>query len=89
MRNKDIEKIETTAKKVAFVNGWSQLRQRDVAAVRTKIMTALSITTQATFRNRLFGRIDPTLSEIVAIETIFAEYGIKSVWGSVSEPVTK
>jgi hypothetical protein len=81
MRNKDIEKIEATAKKVAFANGWSRLRQHDVATVRTRIMTALNITTQATFRNRLNGKVDPTLSEIVAIETIFAEYGITNVWG--------
>lgn len=67
----------------SFHKGWSQVRQGDAAAVRSKLMAALNITTRMAFLDRLNGKVEPKVSEAKAIEEIFAEYGIKQVWGGV------
>lgn len=45
-------------------------------------MEALGITTRMAFLNRLRGDVEPKVSEAKAIESIFAEFGIKEVWGA-------
>ena len=65
----------------SFRKGWFQLRQRDVAAVRSKIMAALDFTTQQAFRDRLAGRYPSSPAERQAIEGVFAEYGVGDIWG--------
>lgn len=69
-------------KDFSFELGWSQVRTGDVAAVRGKLMKALNLTTRAAFLNRKRGDVEPKMSEIKAIESVFAEYGIKEVWGA-------
>lgn len=46
-------------------------------------MAALDINTRMAFLNRLKGEVEPKVSEVRAIEAVFAEYGIKDVWGNV------
>lgn len=46
-----------------------------------KLMAALNINTRMAFLNRLKGEVEPKVSEARAIEAVFAEYGIKDVWG--------
>ncbi len=65
----------------SFKKGYGQVMNKDASAVRRKIMKALKITTLQGFRNRLAGNVEPRVSERAAIEKIFAEYGIKNIWG--------
>lgn len=69
-------------KEFSFEKGWSQVKNGDAATVREKLMTALNLTTRAAFLNRKRGDVEPKFSEIKAIESIFADYGIKEVWGA-------
>jgi len=66
----------------SFQKGWSQVKQGDAATVRSKLMAALNITTRMAFLDRLNGKVEPKITEHRAIEDIFAEYGIKKVWGA-------
>ena len=43
---------------------------------------ALNITTRAAWGKRLKGDVEPKISEARAVESVFAEYGIKEVWGA-------
>ena len=53
----------------------------DLAECRDKLMAALNITTRAAWGKRLKGEVEPKISEARAVESVFAEYGIKEVWG--------
>ena len=68
-------------KKFSFKKGFGQIQQKDIDAVKNRIMSALNITTRAAWWQRLNGIVEPKVSEAQAIETIFAEYGITDVWG--------
>lgn len=65
----------------SFQKGWSQVKLGDIDGCRKKLMAALNITTRASWGKRLKGEIEPKISEARAIETVFAQYGIKEVWG--------
>ena len=65
----------------SFSNGWAQVRNCDIRECREKLMAALGIQTRAAFLCRMKGDIEPKVSEAKAIEAVFAEYGIKNVWG--------
>lgn len=66
----------------SFQKGWSQIKQGDVATVRSKLMSVLNITTRMAFLDRLNGKVEPKVTEHRAIEEIFAEYGITEIWGA-------
>jgi hypothetical protein len=66
----------------SFKTGWSQVKLGDVAAVRAKLMKTLNINTRMAFLDRLSGKVIPRINEYYAIEKVFAEYGIKNVWGA-------
>lgn len=66
----------------SFQKGFSQVQIGQSAEVKEKLMSVLSITTRASWSARLNGRIEPKVSEAQAIEKVFEEYGIKSIWGS-------
>nr|DAJ89868.1 MAG TPA: hypothetical protein [Caudoviricetes sp.] len=65
----------------SFNKGWSQVRNGDLPECRKRLMTALNIKTRAAFLNRLKGDVEPKVSEVRAIEDVFAQYGITDVWG--------
>jgi hypothetical protein len=69
--------------------GFSQVRQKDIPAVRKKIMNTLGITTRSSWSARLNGTVEPKVSEAKAIESIFASYGINEVWGRWNERTCK
>lgn len=69
-------------KEFSFERGWSQVKNGDAATVREKLMMALNLTTRAAFLNRKRGDVEPKMSEIKAIESVFAEYGITDIWGA-------
>lgn len=66
----------------SFKMGFSQVRQKDVSEVKKRIMSALGLTTRVSWYARLNGNVEPKVSEAKVIESIFAEYGIKQIWGS-------
>jgi hypothetical protein len=68
-------------KNFSFEKGWHQLRQCDAASARAKLMSALGITTRASFCERLRGDVEPKVSEAEAIKEIFAGFGVKDVGG--------
>jgi hypothetical protein len=65
----------------SFLKGWYQLRQKDIAKCRAKLMTALGVTTRPGFWHRMNGNVEPTISQVEAIEAIFNEYDVKDCWG--------
>lgn len=65
----------------SFNKGWSQVKNGDISECRAKLMAALGINTRMAFLNRLKGEVEPKVSEAKAIEAVFADYGIKAVWG--------
>lgn len=65
----------------AFKRGFMQIQQKDITRCKDEIMTVLGITTRATWLNRLNGRVEPKMSEITGIESVFSRYGITDIWG--------
>jgi hypothetical protein len=67
--------------KYSFKLGWSQVKQGEAAAVRSKLMVALNLNTRMAFYSRMNGKVEPKVSEAQLIEAIFAAHGVKEVWG--------
>lgn len=65
----------------SFKRGFAQVQQKDVQKVKERIMSALGLTTRVSWYARLNGSVEPKVSEAKAIEMVFADYGIKDVWG--------
>lgn len=65
----------------SFIKGWNQVKQNDVQLVREELMIALGITTRPNFLKRLYGNVEPKVTEAAAIEQVFHKYNITSVWG--------
>ena len=65
----------------SFNKGWSQLRQCDISKCRKELMAAFNVTTRAACLQRLKGNVIPNVLEAHNVETVFAKYGIKDVWG--------
>lgn len=76
-----IVKPVTKAKTFSFQLGWSQVKNGDLHNVRNEIMSVLGITTRGNFLRRLRGEVDPKVSEVNAIESVFKKYGINKIWG--------
>ena len=74
--------METKTKEFSFWKGWSQVRLKDQKEVQRKIMEALNMESRMAWCQRRLGNVEPKVSEARAIEEIFAEYGIKEVWGA-------
>jgi len=70
------------AKFLTFVNGYGQIRKKDITAFKKEVLTELGYTTWTAFYQRLHGRIDLTVREKEIIERVFAKYGVtKNIWG--------
>jgi cystathionine beta-lyase family protein involved in aluminum resistance len=65
----------------SFATGYKQVMIKDSKKVQLAIMSAIGVKTRVSWLRRLNGYIEPKVSEVQAIESIFAEYGIKNVWG--------
>jgi hypothetical protein len=65
----------------SFQKGWSQVKNGDIPECRERLMAALNIKTRVSWGKRLKGEIEPKISEVKAVEQVFAAYGIKEVWG--------
>jgi len=65
----------------AFKRGFMQIQQKDIQSVKGEIMMVLNITTRASWLRRLNGKVEPKMTEIIAINGVFGRYGIKDIWG--------
>lgn len=68
--------------KEGFRAGFQQLRQMDVKEATAELWKAIGINNRESFRYYLDGKIEPKASQAVAIELVFAKYGItENIWG--------
>ncbi|MCM1168827.1 MAG: hypothetical protein NC324_02710 [Bacteroides sp.] len=65
----------------SFRRGWLQVKNGDMPEVKRRLMAAMGTETRAGWCYRLRGDVEPKVTEARAIEKIFADYGIKDVWG--------
>lgn len=65
----------------SFLNGYRRLTLEQEKECRTLLMKTLHITSRKAFRDRLYGRVEPRISEYRAIEEIFKRYQIVNIWG--------
>lgn len=66
----------------SFLKGYNQVPVARANEVRDKILSALGLKTRVSWYQRLYGNVEPKISEARAVESVFAEYGIKEVWGA-------
>lgn len=69
------------SKEFSFKRGLAQVKSGDLPKVRRLLMEAIGVKSRAGFCARVRGDVTPTVSEAKAIEKIFAEHGVKNVWG--------
>lgn len=65
----------------SFLKGYNQVPVKHAKEVKKSIMDALGIKNRVAWYQRLYGNVEPRVSEAAAIEKIFEKYGIKEVWG--------
>lgn len=66
-----------------FINGFGQLRVKDVKAATLELWKALGINNRATFRLYLKGLREMRVSQAENVKAVFKAYGItKDIWGS-------
>lgn len=67
----------------SFRKGFEQVRQKDVKDVREKLTKVIGIklNNRMSWSKWLNGKVEPKVTQKEAIEKVFAEYGIKEVWG--------
>lgn len=66
----------------SFLRGYKQLPLEHATIVKNEIMKALGVKTRVSWYQRLYGNIEPKVSEAADIEMIFEKYGIKNIWGA-------
>lgn len=65
----------------SFKKGWDKLPNSKTREVKSKIMVALKMKVASSFYSRLYGKVEPKISEARQIEDIFKEYGVTDIWG--------
>lgn len=65
----------------SFVRGMNRVPMMNVVAVKNEICAELGVVNRTSFYKRLYGEIEPKVSEAQAIEQVFAKYGVTDVWG--------
>lgn len=68
--------------KKGFLKGLGQVQKKDSANIRTELMAALGVATRMSLYNYSIGKIEPKVSQAIAIEVVFNNYGIKNIWDS-------
>ena len=73
-------KTQTTTR--AFRKGLSEVRVKDVPAVKAEIMDILGVTTKLSFIRYADGKVaNLDVEKARKIEAVFARYGIENCWG--------
>jgi hypothetical protein len=65
----------------SFLKGWNKVPRGKSREVKQSIMKALNITSKPQWYARLNGKVEPKVSEVEAIESVFASERIKDIWG--------
>ena len=66
----------------AFKKGLSELKVKDLPAVREELYRILRITTAQSFRNYASGKVSTLdVEKARQIEALFASYGVTEPWG--------
>ena len=74
-------KVIPGREKFSFLLGWSQVRQGDLQEVKDEILTSLNLKQKVSWYQRLYGNIEPKITEYWKIEEIFHKHGITQIWG--------
>lgn len=69
-------------KKIGFLKGLGQVKEKDSANIRTELMTALGVSSRMSLSNYSRGLIEPKVSQALAVEQVFNKYGITEIWDS-------
>ena len=75
------DKVVKGREEFSFLRGWSQVKNFQMQQVKNEILDALGLKTRVSWYQRLYGNIEPRITEARAIEAVFAKYGIKDIWG--------
>lgn len=75
------QKVRPGREPFAFLLGWTQVKQSDAQEVKAAILDALNLHTKVSWYQRMYGDIEPRISEYWKIEDIFHKYGITQIWG--------
>lgn len=78
----ETSKVIPGRERFSFLKGFNQVQVQHVSAVKKEIMKALKVNTRVSWYSRLYGNVEPKVSEAKSIESIFSKYGIKEVWGA-------
>jgi len=81
MTNKQFKNQYIDMNDYAFLKGYGQVQRRHIVLVKNEIMEALGLKARNNWYFRLYGKIEPKISEAKAIEDIFKKYGITDIWG--------
>lgn len=67
----------------SFQRGLEQIRVKDMDEAKSLLMAAFNLrpTSIVSWNNHLRGVIVPRVDEAKRVESIFAKYGIKQIWG--------
>lgn len=66
----------------SFKAGMGQVASSKVSEAKSELMHALGITSHPAWLSRLRGEVEPRISEVKAIEAVFANYGVtENIWG--------
>lgn len=66
----------------AFTKGLSELKVKDIPAVRESLYRILHVTTPQGFRNYANGKVlNLDIEKARQIEALFASYGVANPWG--------
>lgn len=68
-------------RKYGFVKGFGQVPNNLISTVRIELMNALRLNNMQSWYNRLYGKIEPKISEAEKITAVFAKYDIHDIWG--------
>ncbi len=63
-----------------FQKGYNQLTLKDKSEVTIKLWEALGIKNRNTFFLYRTGKIEPKVSQAMAVEEVFGQYGIIEIW---------
>lgn len=75
-------KVIPGRERFSFLAGYNQVPVKFASSVRKEIMDSIGINNRVSWYQRLYGNVEPKVSEASAIESVFAKYGIKNVWGA-------
>jgi hypothetical protein len=74
-------KITQSDRNYSFHKGYSQIALKDTKKIRREIMDTLGRKENSSqWYQRLRGDVEPKISEVHAIEAIFAKYRITDIW---------